>query len=40
MDLIWDGTARAKDKSEEVESTGMAEVRAATQEMIREAMIA
>jgi hypothetical protein len=41
MDLTLDGTARAKDKSEEVESTETAEVGAAAQEMIRRgAMIA
>ena len=34
MDLTWDGTTRAEDKSEDVESTGTAEVGPAAQEMI------
>ena len=34
MDLTWDGTTRAEDKSEKVEPTGTAEVGPAAQEMI------
>ena len=41
MDLVLDGIVRAKEKSEEVESTGTAEVGGAAQEMTRRgAMIA